>query len=63
MQEKQRCMEQTCISPEKEDKILETKDTPVTSREYKDRVFCRLFGTEKMKGNLLSLYNALNGTD
>lgn len=29
---------------------------------YKDRLFCFIFGKEKYKGNLLSLYNALNGT-
>lgn len=32
------------------------------NREYKDRLFCLLFGDEKYKENTLSLYNALNGT-
>ena len=33
------------------------------NREYKDRLFCLLFGNEKYKENTLALYNALNGTD
>ena len=32
------------------------------NRNHKDRVFCMVFGYEKYKGNLLSLYNALNDT-
>ena len=32
-------------------------------RNYKDRLFRRLFGGEDTKENLLMLYNALNGTD
>ena len=32
-------------------------------RDYKDRLFRRFFGGEDTKDNLLSLYNALNGTD
>ncbi|SDB22121.1 hypothetical protein SAMN02910298_01063 [Pseudobutyrivibrio sp. YE44] len=32
------------------------------NREYKDRLFRLLFGTEEMKGNILQLYNALNGS-
>jgi hypothetical protein len=34
-----------------------------TNKQYKDRLFCKLFGSEKYKGNMLSLYNAINGTD
>ena len=34
-----------------------------TRHDYKDRVFCKLFGSEEYKDYLLSLYNALNGTD
>ena len=33
------------------------------NREYKDRLFRLLFGQEETKGNMLSLYNALNHTD
>lgn len=32
------------------------------NEKYKDRLFRKIFGYEKYKGNLLSLYNALNGT-
>ena len=32
------------------------------NREYKDRLFRLLFGTEEMKENILQLYNALNGS-
>lgn len=31
--------------------------------KYKDRLFCLLFGDETNKQNIISLYNALNGTD
>lgn len=34
-----------------------------TNPKYKDRLFCLLFGDEKNKQNIISLYNALNGTD
>ena len=30
---------------------------------YKDRLFCMLFGSEEYKENILSLYNALCGTE
>lgn len=33
------------------------------NRQHKDRLFKAIFGDEKRKENLLSLYNALNGTD
>ncbi|SEA16733.1 hypothetical protein SAMN02910384_00928 [Pseudobutyrivibrio sp. ACV-2] len=33
------------------------------NREYKDRLFRLLFGTEEMKENILQLYNALNGSN
>ena len=36
-------------------------DTKI-NREYKDRLFCLLFGKEEYKENILSLYNALNDT-
>ena len=32
-------------------------------RDYKDSLFCHLFGAEERKGNALQLYNALAGTD
>ena len=31
--------------------------------KFKDSVFCKLFGSTDYKDNLLSLFNALNGTD
>lgn len=34
-----------------------------TNVKYKDRVFIKLFGQEEYKDNLLSLYNAVNGTE
>lgn len=34
-----------------------------TNPKYKDRLFCLLFGDEMNKQNIVSLYNALNGTD
>ncbi len=33
------------------------------NRQYKDRLFRLLFGREEYKANILSLYNALRGTD
>ena len=33
------------------------------NREFKDRLFRLLFGTEEYKENIVSLYNALNGTN
>lgn len=38
-------------------------DDITVNYQYKDRVFRDLFGVEERKENLLSLYNALNGTD
>lgn len=38
-------------------------DDITVNYQYKDRVFRDLFGAEERKENLLSLYNALNGTD
>ena len=35
---------------------------PETQREYKDRLFCFIFGREEHKSWTLSLYNAVNGT-
>lgn len=34
-----------------------------TNRQYKDRLFRLIFGSEKNKKYILELYNALNGTD
>lgn len=34
-----------------------------TNLKYKDRLFCLIFGDENEKQNIISLYNALNGTD
>ena len=33
------------------------------NRQYKDRLFRRLFGSIEMKDNILSLYNALNNSE
>ena len=33
------------------------------NKKHKDRVFRKLFGYEKNKGNLLELYNALNDSN
>ena len=33
------------------------------NKKYKDRLFCLRFGSENYKEDMLSLYNALNGTD
>ena len=35
----------------------------IVNKDFKDGVFCRLFGAAEYKENLLSLFNALNGTD
>ena len=42
---------------------MEKKRTVRINREHKDRLFRLLFGKERYKENLLSLYNALNGSD
>ena len=34
-----------------------------TNPQYKDRLFRLLFGNPEMKSNIISLYNALNGTN
>ena len=39
------------------------KNTRVTAnRQYKDRLFRLLFGSEERKDSILSLYNAINNT-
>lgn len=38
------------------------QETVSTNREYKDRLFCLRFGSEEYKTDMLSLYNAINGT-
>ena len=43
-------------------KQKEQNEIPV-NRQYKDKIFCKLFGSEEYKENLLSLYNALNDTN
>lgn len=35
----------------------------ILNHKFKDGVFCRLFGSAEYRDNLLSLFNALNGTD
>lgn len=42
---------------------MKREETKHVNREYKDKIFCKLFGSEEYKENLLSLYNALNKTD
>ena len=44
----------------KNNRISTRKNRRKVNREYKDRLFCKVFEDEK---NLLDLYNALNGTD
>ena len=41
---------------------MNTNEDVKTNTRYKDRLFCRIFGTEENKPYLLDLYNALNGT-
>ena len=43
--------------------IIKGVEMTKVNREYKDRLFRLLFGTEEMKRNILQLYNALNGSD
>lgn len=43
--------------------VIEKIKGSLMRREYKDSVFRYLFGRYENKENLLSLYNALNGTD
>ena len=41
----------------------EQRDQKLTvNRNHKDRLFIKLFGSPENRGNMLSLYNALNGT-
>ena len=39
-----------------------TQENVRVNEKYKDRIFCLLFGREEYKDNILSLYNALNGS-
>ena len=39
-----------------------TKNNIYVNREHKDRLFKKLFGSAENKANMLSLYNALNGS-
>ena len=43
--------------------IMETKSSLKINSKYKDRLFCLIFGDETKKQNIISLYNALNGTN
>ena len=42
---------------------MEVQNNVQTNRQYKDRLFRLIFGSEKNRAYLLDLYNALNGTD
>ena len=42
---------------------VEIKSSLKINSKYKDRLFCLIFGDETKKQNIISLYNALNGTD
>ena len=42
--------------------IMIVQNNVQTNRQYKDRLFRLIFGSEKNKAYLLDLYNALNGT-
>ena len=39
-----------------------TQENVRVNEKYKDRISCLLFGREEYKDNILSLYNALNGS-
>lgn len=39
---------------------ISNQDSPNITREYKDRLFCKIF---EDKRDLLDLYNAVNNTD
>ena len=41
---------------------MEVQNNVQTNRQYKDRLFRLIFGSEKNKEYILDLYNALNGT-
>ena len=41
---------------------MESKSIRI-NRQYKDRLFRLLFGSYEMRENIISLYNALNGTE
>lgn len=48
---------------QEDENILIMKNTRVTTnRQYKDRLFRLLFGSEERKDSILSLYNAINNT-
>ena len=42
--------------------MTEIQKTVSINRKYKDRLFRLRFGSEECKEDILSLYNALNGT-
>lgn len=42
---------------------MSAKVNSKVNSKYKDRLFCLLFGSMEYKENIISLYNALNGTD
>lgn len=42
--------------------MSEIQKTVTTNRKYKDRLFRLRFGSEEYKADMLSLYNAINGT-
>ena len=44
-------------------KMANTNETVHTNVKFKDRLFRIIFGAEENKKHLISLYNALNGTD
>ncbi|MBU5471407.1 hypothetical protein KQI85_13705, partial [Falcatimonas sp. MSJ-15] len=43
--------------------MASTNENVGINRTYKDRLFRLRFGSEEYKEDMLSLYNALNGTD
>lgn len=42
---------------------MATTEQMKVNPKYKDRLFCLIFGDNEHKGNIISLYNALNGTE
>ena len=53
----------TVVKAGMEMKMANTNETVHTNVKFKDRLFRIIFGAEENKKHLISLYNALNGTD
>ncbi len=60
---KQRKKSRKVIIPNQSDVKGNNLDGAHVNRQYKDRLFKFLFGSEERKENTLALYNAINGTE